>query len=166
MFTKRLQFAFACALATSIAGASLVTAADDAEDGAKPAPPAASNYLRVKEILGSKVSIEGDTSVGIVDDIVLDEHGNVDYVIVLDEGKLVTVPWDAAVFYPQKKAAKVHIAPERYREVPRYTVDEYPVFNTPDYRVQTYKYYGLTPAQERRALRRARIETRKLKTAP
>src|SRR4051794_17753208 len=58
---------------------------------------------RAKQILGSKVLIQGDQSVGTVDDIVLDEHGNVDYLIVMNKDKLVTVPWDAARFNPEKR---------------------------------------------------------------
>jgi ribosomal 30S subunit maturation factor RimM len=117
------------------------------------AAPDSANY-RAKEILGAKVQIEGERSVGTVDDIVLDDHGNVDYLIVLTaDKKLVTVPWDAAVFQPKQRVAKVAISQEKFEKVPTYTTEKYPAF-TPQYRTQTYGYYGLTPGQTRRAIRR------------
>ncbi len=38
-----------------------------------------------------------------------------------------------------------------------YTVEQYPVFSTPSYRSQVYKYYGLTPAEQRRVIRRGGV---------
>lgn len=117
------------------------------------AAPEAMSY-RAKEVLGAKVQIEGERSVGTVDDIVLDDQGNVDYLIVLTADKeLVTVPWDAAVFEPKQRVAKVAISQQKFEQVPTYTTEKYPTF-TPQYRNQTYKYYGLTPGQARRAVRR------------
>lgn len=117
------------------------------------AAPQSASY-RAKEVLGAKVQIEGERSVGTVDDIVLDDNGNVDYLIVLTADKeLVTVPWDAAVFQPKQRVAKVAISQEKFEKVPTYTTEKYPTF-TPQYRTQTYGYYGLTPGQARRAVRR------------
>lgn len=111
--------------------------------------------IRAKQILGAKVNIQGDMSVGTVDDIVLDDHGNVDYLIAANsEGELVTVPWDAVRFNVDKRLAVVHIAPEQFQQVPTYTAQQYPAFATPAYRTQVYRAYGLTPGQQRRAARR------------
>ncbi len=135
----------------------LVAANLIAEEGAKSAREEGQGY-RAKQILGSKVSLEGDSSVGTVDDIVIDEHGNVDYLIVMNsENRLVTVPWDAARFNLEKRMAVVHIAPEKFRQVPTYTVNQYPSFWTPAYRTEIYRSYGLTPGQERRAIRRGAV---------
>ncbi|MDB5340039.1 MAG: hypothetical protein JWN70_5658 [Planctomycetaceae bacterium] len=137
------------AVVATLVGANLVSAQEDA----KPAPTAGQVY-RAKQVLGAKVNIEGDTEVGTVDDIVLDDHGNVDYLIVVNaDNKLVTVPWDAAAFNVQKRIATVRIAPKAYQAIPTYTVDQYPTFSTPAYRSQVYKYYGITPGAQRRAIR-------------
>jgi hypothetical protein len=111
---------------------------------------------RAKSVLGSKVSIENNTSIGTVDDIVFTDDGYLEYLIVLNENKLVTVPWEAAKFNFEKRTAVVNITPERFKAIPTYTVDQYPVFSAPQYRVETYRFYGLTPGQQRRAIRRAR----------
>lgn len=117
-------------------------------------PNDGSRHFRAKDILGSKVSIDNDTAVGTVDDMVLDENGNVDYLIVLSHDKLVSVPWDATRFDTAQRTAVVHITPDQFKQVPRYTTESYPTFSSPDYRVKTYRYYGLTPGQERRMIRR------------
>src|SRR5436853_6723472 len=81
-------------IATTV-GLGLLTAQEKQE---KPATSGGQHY-RAKEILGSKVSLEAEATAGTVEDIVLDENGNVDYLIVKNEtNKLVTVPWDAAQF--------------------------------------------------------------------
>ena len=88
-----------------------------------------------------------------MDDIVFSEEGYVEYLIVSNENKLVTVPWDATKFNFEKRMATVNITQERFKAIPTYTVEQYPVFHAPKYRVDTYKHYGLTPGQ-RREIRR------------
>ena len=156
MVKRVLGFGGALALVATMVGASFVTAQDE------PAKPAATagQVFRAKQVIGAKVNIEGDASVGTVDDIVIDDHGNVDYLIVINsDNKLVTVPWDAATFNVETRIETVRIAPKVYQQIPTYTQDQYPVFSAPAYRVQTYKYYGLTPGQERRAIRRGAVVT-------
>jgi sporulation protein YlmC with PRC-barrel domain len=106
--------------------------------------------FRAKEILGAKIMILNNTAIGTVDDIVFDDAGNLEYLIVVSDGKLVTVPWEAAKFDVKSQSAVVNITPEVYKTIPTYTVTTYPAFFTPTYRTTTYKYYGLTPRELRR----------------
>src|SRR5438874_6268780 len=112
------------------------------------------NAFRAKQILGSKVLIQNNTAVGTVDDIVLSDAGEVEYLIVINDGKYVTVPWSAATYNYQQRVATVNIAPEQFKVIPTYTATTYPQFFTPEYRTQVYKYYGVTPGQMRRMERR------------
>ncbi len=128
---------------------------------ADPAPPVKevghTTSVRVKSVLGAKVSLQGGSSAGTVEDIVISEEGVVDYLIVSDSGgKLVTVPWEAAKFNYEKRLATINITDEQYKQIPTFTIEKYPEFYTPAYRTQVYKYYGLTPGQERRLERRER----------
>jgi hypothetical protein len=153
MLNRKFHLTAALALVVALAGALIVTAQEKEKPGTD-----GGQHFRAKQILGSKVSLEGNTQVGTVDDIVLDESGNVDYLIVVNsDDKLVTVPWDAAQFNVEKRTAMVHIAPEKFQQVPTYTVEKYPAFATPTYRTQIYRYYGLTPGQQRRAFRRGTV---------
>jgi hypothetical protein len=115
-----------------------------------PATPASrtsesAHAYRVKQVLGSKVHIQGDLSIGTVDDVVFSDNGQVEYLIVANEGKLVTVPWEAAKFNFEKQTATINITEAKYREIPTYTVREYPVFFEPEYRTRVYGWYGLRP---------------------
>ena len=112
--------------------------------------------LRAKSILGAKVQLQGEAHAGTVEDIVFDDEGVIDYFVVSDGGKMVTVPWEAAKFNFEKRTAVINITQEEYRKIPTYTVEKYPEFYTPTYRTEVYKYYGLKPGQERRFERRIR----------
>jgi hypothetical protein len=156
MRTRRLEIFLGAAVLVALVGTNLVVAQQAPPPGPPGAEPAPS--IRAKQILGAKVSLQGEKSVGTVDDIVLDEHGNVDYLIVVNsDNRLVTVPWDAAKFNLEKRMAMVHIAPDQFAQVPTYTTEQYPVFSAPAYRTQIYQAYGLTPGQQRRAIRRGAL---------
>lgn len=147
MFRKIVYAGSAIALAVAV---NFVAAQDKLKPSSEEVP-----HFRAKQILGAKVGLEGESSVGTVDDIVLDENGNVDYLIVVNsKNQLVTVPWDATRFNVEKRIAVVQIPQEQFLKVPTYTAQQYPAFATPAYRTQVYKYYGLTPGQQRRAMRR------------
>ena len=118
--------------------------------GAAPATPStttegSTQAYRVKQVLGTKVSLKDGLSIGTVDDIVFNDQGQVDYLIVANDGKLVTVPWEAAKFNFDKRTATVNISQDRYKTIPTYTVSEYPVFFEPRYRTQVYGWFGLRP---------------------
>jgi hypothetical protein len=117
----------------------------------KSAPAADSGHAyRVKQVIGSKVSIQGELSIGTVDDLVFADSGQVEYLIVANEGKLVTVPWEAAKFNFEKQTATINITQKQYQEIPTYTVREYPVYFEPTYRTRVYGWYGLKPRPFRR----------------
>jgi PRC-barrel domain len=116
---------------------------------ADPNAPVTATY-RAKEILGAKIMIQNNTAVGTVDDIVFDSAGNLEYFVVVNDGKLVSVPWEAARFDVKSQVAVVNVTPEVWKTIPTYTVTTYPQFFTPTYRTTTYKYFGLTPRELRR----------------
>ena len=120
---------------------------------AQPAVGSVATY-RAKQILGTKIMIQGNTAVGTVDDIVFDSAGNMEYLIVANDGKLVTVPWDATKFDLKSQSAVLNVTPEVYKTIPTYTPTTYPDYWAPAYRTGVYKYYGLTPRELRRIDRR------------
>ena len=134
------------AMAAFLLTATVVTAAE---------PALEVNHFRAKQILGTKILIQGNkVSIGTVDDLVFDDAGNLEYLIVDNGGKLTTVPWDAAKFDLEKKSAILSIAPEQYKLIPTYTTTTYPSFYAPTYRTEIYKHYDLTPRELRIIKRR------------
>jgi hypothetical protein len=110
-------------------------------------------HYRAKQVLGTKIMIKGDTAIGAVDDLVFDDAGNLEYLIVENRGKLVTVPFEAVKFSIEKRTAVLAITPEQYKLIPIFTDSTYPDFYAPAYRTEVYKYYGLTPRELRRLSR-------------
>ncbi|HVJ83202.1 MAG TPA: PRC-barrel domain-containing protein [Planctomycetia bacterium] len=112
-------------------------------------------YHRAKQILGTKVAIQGDLAIGTVEDIVFSDDGRIEYMVVANEGKFVSVPWDAARFNFEQRTAVVGITQERFRQIPTFTAESYPRFADPQWRTTTYGYYDIpvrtvTPRQDRR----------------
>lgn len=128
----------------------VLTACLFAASVASAAEPIAHNHYRAKQVLGSKILIAGDTAVGTVDDLVFDEAGNLEYLVVENGGKLFTVPFEAAKFNLEKRMAVLSLTAEQYKVIPTYTATTYPSFYTPTYRAEVYKHYGLTPRELRR----------------
>jgi hypothetical protein len=122
--------------------------------GEAPASPGTATAYRVKQVLGTKVMIQGNVNIGTVDDIVFDDAGQVEYLIVDNGGKLVTIPWEAAKFNFEQRAATVNITQDVFKTIPTYTVQTYPQYFAPAYRTEVYKYYGLTPRPLRGVIRR------------
>lgn len=115
----------------------------------------ASHHIRAKQVLGTKILIANNTAIGTVEDLVFDDAGNLEYLVVsTDANKLVSVPWDAAKWDLEKKVGTLGITVEQYKTIPTFTATTYPSFYTPTYRTETYKFYGLTPRELRRIERR------------
>lgn len=117
------------------------------------------NAVRAKQVLGAKISLQGNAAAGVVDDIVLSDAGQVEYLIVNNNGKLVTVPWAALNWTwgtgaQAVNTATINITPEVYQTIPTFTTTTYPQFFVPTYRTQTYRYYNVTPGELRRIERR------------
>ena len=131
-----------------------------------PTPTDAPRNLRAKDVLGSKVNIQGNLAIGTVDDIIFDDGGTIDYLVVLNDGKYVTVPWEAAKFDFDKRTATVEINQERFREIPTYTVEQYPRFYEPAYREKIYGFYGVKPRRDIRPPDRREPDRREEKPKP
>jgi hypothetical protein len=123
--------------------------ADAQQPVRQPDQPPTATY-RAKQVLGSKIMIQNNTAIGTVDDIVFDQAGNLEYLLVENEGKLIAVPWDAAKFDAKSQIAVVNITPQVYKTIPTFTTTTYPDFWAPTYRTTVYKYYGLTPRELRK----------------
>lgn len=128
-------------------------------------------YHRVKNVMGAKVHIQNDLAIGTVEDIVFSDDGRIEYMVVANEGKLVSVPWDAAKFNFERRSAVVAISEEKFRQIPTFTAENYPRFADPQWRTTTYSAYGvpvraMTPRQERKMDRIDRKMDRKLDRRP
>ncbi|AMV23159.1 PRC-barrel domain protein [Gemmata sp. SH-PL17] len=152
-----IKYTMRSAFALLLTASALPVIAADPPRVVTAAPPvvAAGGQIRAKQVLGTKILIAGNTAIGTVEDLVFDDAGNLEYLVVsTDNNKLVSVPWDAAKWDLEKKVGTIGITVEQYKTIPTFTTTTYPSFYTPTYRTETYKFYGLTPRELRRIERR------------
>lgn len=158
MLSTSLRTGFAMVLGLASGTSLLAQAPPTAPPRATAAAPAAAaeSGFRAKSLIGATISLQGGASAGTVEDFVLTHEGVIEYLIVNNGGKLVTVPWDAAKFNwnAPTPTATLSITPQIYQAAPTYTVQTLPNFYTPTYRQEVYKVYGLNPGQARRLERR------------
>jgi hypothetical protein len=119
-------------------------------------PSGSMQARRMKQVLGSRITIAGGAAIGTVDDIVFSDDGCIDYLIVLNEGRYVTVPWQAAKFDFQQRTATINITQDRYREIPVFTSTQWPNFYEPSYMTRVYGYYGIPLPERHRVIDRRR----------
>jgi len=121
------------------------------------AEPANLRTMRAKDVLGSKISLKGGIAIGTVDDIIFDDDGGIDYLVVMNEGKDVLVPWEAAKFDFGSRVATVDITQDQFKQVPTYAPTELPAnVYEPAFQTKIYGYYNVKPRQDRRIERRDR----------
>ena len=102
--------------------------------------------MRARDVLGTGVAVQGNNAVGTVHDLIFNDAGMIEFVLVADAGKLTSVPWRAVRFDLRQRTSTLQgVTPEQYRAAPTFAQDQYPDFYAPEYRAQTYKYYGLNP---------------------
>src|SRR5436853_6937878 len=75
----------------------------------------AHHTLKAKNIIGAQITIQGNNNVGTVQDIILNDDGVVEYFVVGDGTKLVSVPWEAAKFNFENRTATINITQEQFR---------------------------------------------------
>ncbi|MFL5242147.1 MAG: PRC-barrel domain-containing protein [Gemmataceae bacterium] len=116
---------------------------------------------RVSSVIGTTVSLRENASLGKVEDLVLNESGCVDYLVVDFEQKFILVPWSSARVDFSKRTVTVDIERDRFKDVPTFTREKWPDFSDTQYIERINKFYGVRPgprgrAEERRDDRRDR----------
>jgi hypothetical protein len=100
---------------------------------------------RVSSVIGTTVSVRGNASLGKIEDIVLNDDGCVDYLVVTYEEKFILVPWSAARVDFNRRTASVDIERDKFREVPTFTREKWPDFSNKQYMETIHKFYGVQP---------------------
>lgn len=90
-----------CGLALFASGPALAQVVQETQTTTTPA--GTTQVRRVSQIIGSNVRLQGSNNFGKVDDVVLDQNGNISYIVVANGGKYAMFPWDPArVNYGQR----------------------------------------------------------------
>jgi len=115
------------AAASSVQAQNVIQETTTVTTQTSPAP----QMRRVSQILGSAVQLQGGAAYGKVEDIVLNDAGMVEYVLVSNEGRMVMMPWDAASMDFGKRIVTYDVTPQAVQPL-SFTPDQLPtIVNTP-----------------------------------
>lgn len=105
---KRIGLAIGLLLASSsLAGAQVVTEVRTV------APRAGANteMMRMSQILGSSVQLQGANNFGKVEDAVIDNNGMIAFLVVSNNGRNVMLPWSEGNFDVGQRTVAYTVAP-------------------------------------------------------
>lgn len=95
---------------------------------------------RVSQILGSSVQLQGGAAYGKVEDIVLNDAGSVEYVVVSNEGRLAMLPWDAANVDLNKRVVTYDVTPQAVQPL-SFAPDAFPAAADEQYTTRVRKVF-------------------------
>ena len=80
---------------------------------------------RLSFVIGGAVRIANGVSVGKVEDVVLNDSGCIDYVVVVYRDQYVAIPWTVVTVDFRQRIVTVDITEERFAAVPTFRRDEF-----------------------------------------
>ena len=109
---------------------------------------------RTSSVIGATVALQNNVSAGKVEDLVINDNGCIEYMVVLNEDRYVLVPWTATTVDFGRRTVAVEIGREKFRDVPTFTRERWPDLSDRTYVEKLHTYYGVRPGRERRIDRR------------
>lgn len=67
---------------------------------------------RASQLIGSNIRLQGEENYGKVDDLVLDDNGNINYLLVSKGNRYVLMPWNAADINYGQRVVVYDVAPQ------------------------------------------------------
>jgi hypothetical protein len=75
-------------------------------------PAGATQVRRMSHLIGSTVRLQGANNFGKVDDVVLDQNGNIAYLVVANGGRYAMMPWNPADFNWNQRYVTYNVTPQ------------------------------------------------------
>jgi hypothetical protein len=105
---------------------------------------------RASAVIGGAVVLKDNVSVGKIEDIVINEDGCVDYLVVAYQEKFIVVPWTVGKFDFERRTIALDIEKERFKEVQTFTRDKWPDFSDAKFVEKVHTFYGTKPGHRGR----------------
>jgi hypothetical protein len=118
-----------------LAGASLTLAQETAVR-------TSSHVRRVSVIVGANVTLERGGDVGKVEDVILNDNGCVEFVVIRSEDDYIAVPWSVATVNFDERVVRLDITRERFRDIPTFSRDRWPDFARGEFHDKLRKVFG------------------------
>jgi len=95
---------------------------------------------RVSSVLQANVRVEGGDQIGRVEDVVINDSGCVEFVVISYEDKYLVVPWTITTVSYEQKVVTLDITRDRLAQAPTFTRNNWSYLSNPQWvrRVQTF----------------------------
>jgi hypothetical protein len=97
---------------------------------------------RMSSVLGANVTLERGGDVGKVEDVVLNDSGCPEYVVIRYEDGYVAVPWTFVTVNFEDRVVRLDVTRDRFRDIPTFSRDRWPDFAGGEYRKKLRKVFG------------------------
>jgi hypothetical protein len=97
---------------------------------------------RLSLVIGGAVRIANGVSVGKIEDVVLNDRGCIDYVVVVYHDNYVAIPWSVVTVDYGERIVTVDITEQRFAEVPTFTRTEFSVLTTSEFTQKVHSAFG------------------------
>ena len=149
--------AFAAAVSLLFANAALAQRPDRprARPGAAvrvEAGTTVTHVRRLSTVIGASVTLHGGHVVGPVEDIILNDDGCIDYVVIAYEDQYLPVPWSFATVNFEERVIVLDMDEARLSRAPMFRGDDWSVLIQADWTGRVTTYYQAdrrTPGRER-----------------
>lgn len=105
--------------------------------------------IRLSKLMNATVRNNFDEELGTIEDVITDQNGKLDYVILSHGGilgigeKLIPIPIQAVRPADQEKTVMVNVAKNALDKAPSFDAKNWPNFSQPEWRQRTYTYYDV-----------------------
>jgi hypothetical protein len=97
---------------------------------------------RLSLVIGGGVRIANGVAVGKIEDVVLNERGCIEYVVVVYQDKYVAIPWTVATVDYGQRIVSVDITEQRFAQVPTFARTEFSVLSTTEFTQKVQSAFG------------------------
>src|SRR5574337_333019 len=75
-------------------------------------PAGTTQVRRISHLIGSTVRLQGNNNFGKVDDVVLNQNGQIAYLVVANGGRYAMMPWTPADFNWNQRYVTYNVTPQ------------------------------------------------------
>ena len=97
---------------------------------------------RISTVIGGSVQFAAGGNVGKIEDIVINDTGCIEYIVVAYHDRFVPIPWTVSTVAFDKRIVTIDIEQSRFEQVPTFTRDEYSVLVQVDFREKVHTFFG------------------------
>lgn len=97
---------------------------------------------RISTVIGGSVQYAAGGTVGKIEDIVINDEGCIEYIVVNYNDRFVPIPWALGTVAFDKRIVTINITQARFAEVPTFGRDEFAMLVQVDFREKVKTFYG------------------------